>query len=856
MGLREYQRKRNFSRTPEPEGSVRASSEGHSYVIHKHAARRLHYDLRLELDGVLVSWAIPKGPSLDPKERRLAVHVEDHPLEYGSFEGNIPKGEYGAGTVLLWDRGTWEPIGDPHEGLRRGDFKFRLQGEKLRGSWVLVRMGKPASGEEKENWLLIKHSDEEAAPLSERDILLERPESVSSGRSMEEIAAAYDREWTAAGETSQKELRAKQSHRNGPAEKRRAPSIGLAAIPGARKSRPPGKIYPQLATLVSAVPRGENWLHEIKFDGYRALCRIENGKASFYTREGNDWTARFGRLSEEAAALPLAEAVLDGEVVVLLPDGSTSFQALQNAMGKGSDQPVYYAFDLLFLNGYDLREAPLIKRKEILASILENDAGLVRYSDHFQGPGEDLYKSACRHSLEGIISKRADRPYKEGRTADWLKIKCTNSQEFVIGGFTEPAGARAGFGALLVGLHENGDLRYCGKVGTGYSDRTLIELRSRLEKLQRPDSPFSNPPKGAAYRRARWVEPSMVAEVEFSSWTRDGFLRHPSFKGLREDKKPAEIRREQPAETPGTGVSRSAGKTPQIAGVKISNPGRLLYPDQGITKLELARYYEAVADWALPHIANRPLMFLRCPEGAAKKCFFQKHAADSVPHAVKRIALDQQGDDATGLAIDSLTGLISLAQMGVLEIHSWGCRIDRIEQPDLMIFDLDPDPSVPWSGVVAAAREIKSMLEGLGLKSFLKTTGGKGLHVEVPLVRRAGWDEVKEFSKDIAETLAREYPDRYTGVMSKARRNGKVFVDYLRNGRGATAICPYSSRARPGAPVSVPIHWDELNADLQPSRYTVRTVPERLSRLKEDPWAGIGKVRQSITASMRKKLAA
>jgi len=455
-----------------------------------------------------------------------------------------------------------------------------------------------------------------------------------------------------------------------------------------------------------------------------------------------------------------------------------------------------------------------------------------------------------------------------GRTTDWLKIKCLKGQEFVIGGFTDPAGGRQGFGALLVGIYENGSLIYCGRVGTGYSDRTLKELRSLLGKMEQSRSPFSNLPKDALPRPERrrlagslpmhgvhWVKPELVAQVEFAAWTRDGILRHPSFQGLREDKKASEVFRESPiASRESSNGSGSEHDKPEVAGVKISNPGRVLYAEQEIKKLDLARYYEAVADWALPHIKNRPLMFLRCPEGAGKQCFFQKHAADSVPEAVKRIALEEDGKEETGLTIDSLQGLISLAQMGVLEIHSWGCRIDRIEQPDLMVFDLDPDPSLGWQQVVDAAHEIRSFLQELGLKSFIKTTGGKGLHVEVPLIRRAGWDEVKEFSKDIAHTLAREHPDRYVAIMSKARRKGRIFVDYLRNGRGATAICPYSTRARAGAPVSVPVDWNEVTADLRPDQFTIRNLPQRLSRLKRDPWEEIEKVKQSITSAMRRKL--
>ena len=557
MGLEKYQQKRDFSRTPEPKGKTPPNAEGNSYLIHKHAARRLHYDLRLELDGVLLSWAIPKGPSLDPKERRLAVHVEDHPLEYGDFEGNIPKGEYGAGTVLLWDRGTWEPIGDPRDGLRKGDLKFRLHGEKLRGSWVLVRMGKPAAGaDEKQNWLLIKHSDEEAVPLQERDVLEELPDSVATGRSMQEIAEARDRQWTSEGETPE--------------------PPDLKTLSGARRSPFPERVRPQLATLVEKPPEGDEWLHEVKFDGYRALCRIEDGKARFYTRQGNDWTDRFASLVAAVEALTVQNALLDGEVAVLLQNGASSFQALQNSLTTKGKDLVYYVFDLLYLNGYDIRRTPLLERKALLASLLREEAGPVRFSDHFQGNGKELFETACKHSLEGIISKQANRPYTSGRSADWLKIKCVKSQEFIVGGFTDPGGSRIGFGALLVGFRENGKLVYAGKVGTGYTERTLKDLLPHLEKLQQPESPFVNPPKGSAVRKVHWVKPELVAQVEFSEWTRDGILRSPSFQGLREDKKPAEVGRENVAD-----AAQSQQDRLDVAGVRISNPDKILYPGQG-----------------------------------------------------------------------------------------------------------------------------------------------------------------------------------------------------------------------------------------------------------------------------------
>jgi bifunctional non-homologous end joining protein LigD len=849
MELKEYRRKRHFNRTPEPEGG--ACGKGNLYIIQKHAARRLHYDLRLELNGVLVSWAIPKGPSLDPREKRLAVHVEDHPVEYGDFEGSIPKGEYGGGTVLLWDRGTWEPEGDPREGLRRGDLKFRLSGEKLRGSWVLVRMGKPSTQEDqKENWLLIKHSDDEAAPLEKRDILQERPESVSTGRNMEEITADCDREWTSRGETPKEQLHAPAPKSASKEDEKPFGIEKMSNMPGAHKSPLPGKIHPQLATLSAEVPEGDQWLHEIKFDGYRALCRIEKGKSAFYTREGNDWTNQFGKLPQEAADLPIESAILDGEVVVLRPDGSTSFQALQNALGKGTVQPVYYAFDLLYLNGYDLRKSPLIERKALLSSLIQGTNGLVRYSDHYQGAGEDLFNSACKYALEGIISKRIDRPYTSGRTSDWLKIKCLSSQEFVIGGYTDPSGSRTGFGALLVGVYENRNLVYCGRVGTGYTDKLLEELHSRLMQLQQKATPFSNPPQDASARSVHWVKPELVAQVTFAGWTQGRILRHPSFQGLRKDKKPSEVRLEVASNPPADFEKQK----PETAGVKITNPDRILYPDQGITKIELVRYYEAIADWALPHIIDRPLMLLRCPEGLRKECFHQKHASIAVPASVKQIPLQEQGNDGIGLAIDSAAGLISLAQMGALEIHSWGCRIDRLERPDLMVFDLDPDPAVSWEKVVNAAFEIRSFLKNLGLETFVKTTGGKGFHLTVPLERKADWDQVKEFSKQVAETLAREFPDRYVAKMPKAQRKGKIYIDYLRNGRGATFICPYSTRARDGAPVSVPIHWEELNDELRSDQFTVRNLPQRMARLKCDPWKEIEKTKQSITSAMQKKL--
>ena len=552
MGLKRYQTKRNFKRTPEPRGTPRATKTGHSYVIQKHAARRLHYDFRLELNGVLVSWAVPKGPSLDPKEKRLAVHVEDHPVEYGGFEGIIPAGEYGGGTVLLWDRGEWTPDGDPVAGLHKGRLKFTLRGKKLRGGWTLVRMGGRAAEEQKENWLLIKENDAEAAPLTERDILEERPESIATGRGMDEIKGARDREWTSRGESKKNKSAPPRTKPQAKSTKTKAKSsavIKLDEVPGARRGELPQRIQPELATLVSQVPEGDDWLHEIKFDGYRALCRIESGKAVFLTRRGQDWTSRFGHLSETAASLPVRQALLDGEVVVLEPDGTTNFQSLQNALGgRTNDRLVYFVFDLLHLDGYDITQVPLLNRKEALAGLLKssNGNGSLRYSDHVLGNGKMLLRKACQLALEGVISKQANGSYRPGRGRDWLKTKCLQRQEFVIGGFTEPSGSREGLGSLLLGVHdEGGTLVYAGRVGTGFTSESLRQLHAGLSAIEQRSSPFPNVPRGAIPRDVHWVKPSLVAEVEFIGWTNDGRLRHPSFQGLREDKSAREVVREK-----------------------------------------------------------------------------------------------------------------------------------------------------------------------------------------------------------------------------------------------------------------------------------------------------------------------
>jgi bifunctional non-homologous end joining protein LigD len=873
MGLQEYKRKRDFKKTPEPAGKVHAQP-GSSFVIQKHAATRLHYDFRLEMEGVLRSWAVPKGPSLDPAEKRLAVHVEDHPLEYGDFEGIIPKGQYGGGTVLLWDRGTWYPDGDPVAAYRKGHLKFRLDGEKLHGGWHLVRMHGERAGENKENWLLFKEDDEAAVPGSGDAVTTEYPDSVETHRGIEKIAADPDRVWQS---NRAEEVKQVEETKKAKAKPKKTAEKKSPAVPGARKGKLPGEIEPELATLVSAPPADDGWLYEVKLDGYRILCAVEDGEAKLFTRRANDWTQRFAPLAAAAAKLPVSSALFDGEAVVLKPDGTTSFQALQNALNEDRKSAlVYYAFDLLHLDGWDLRPAPLTARKEALRALLgENQT--IRYSDHVQGQGEGFYQQACSFGLEGIIAKRADAPYRSGRGKDWLKVKCLKRQEFVVAGFTDPEGSRVGLGALLLGVHDPaGDLLYAGKVGTGFDQKLLRDLRKRLDKLERKTPAFANPPRGAEARRSHWVEPKLVAEIAFTEWTEDGVLRHPTFQGLREDKPASEVVREEPQDRPQP-QSRKTEPAPQakktrgkktmappvhpiapdaatateFSGVRFTHPERVLFPEQGVTKRDLAIYYERIADWILPHIAKRPLTLVRCPEGRQKQCFYQKHVTDQFPKSVKRVEVAEGGKNVPYGAVTSMEGLLSLVQMGALELHIWGAHLDAIEKPDYVVFDLDPDEGLGWDRVVEGAKTLRVLLEHLGLRTWLKTTGGKGLHVCLPLARRAGWDEVKAFTKAVSETMVAHDPSRYTAKLPKASRKGKIFIDYLRNGRGATSIAAYSTRARPNAPVSAPLFWEELDTDVRANTFTVKTLPERLEELKSDPWEDFLKVKQSLTAAMK-----
>jgi bifunctional non-homologous end joining protein LigD len=850
MALETYNKKRDFKKTPEPPGKKSRTQTGFSFVIQKHAARRLHYDFRLELDGVLLSWAVPKGPSLDPKEKRLAVHVEDHPIEYGKFEGIIPQKQYGAGAVILWDRGTWAAKGDPRQSYEQGRMKFDLCGEKLRGGWTLVRMaGREERG--RENWLLIKERDDEAVPGDGEGIVEREPASVASGYTIEQIAASPPRAWT-----------------GGKARKlKSAASEGL-------ESELPEMMKPQLATLVKEAPHGDAWLHEIKYDGYRILCRIDDGEVQLVSRNGLDWTSRFPSLADAARDLPVKNGWFDGEVVVQKPDGSTSFQALQNVLNEGSEADLaYFLFDVPFCNGRDLRDTPLVERKKLLEKLVPRK-GPIRYSDHIEGRGEEVIEHACEHELEGIISKLRDSKYRSTRTRDWVKVKCARRQEFVIGGYTDPSGSRVGFGALLLGVQESGRLVYRGKVGTGFNSESLRNLKLKLEKIKRDKSAFANPPRE---RGIHWVEPRLVAEVAFTELTEDGSIRHGSFQGLREDKSAKEVVEEEPLDqtanetssrTPshrrkpasrkyamlGSGFRRNDDDLPKI---RLTHPDKVLYAEQGVTKRDLALYYASVAGWILPHLKKRPLTLVRCPNGPNAQCFYQKHMKETVPESIESVPIpESDGTTSQYMMVNSPDALIATVQMGVLELHPWGSTADNLERPDRMFFDLDPDLGLDFDKVIEAAHLLRAKLSDLGLASFVKTTGGKGLHVVVPLERRNSWDEVKSFSRAVSEAIVRESPRSYVATMSKAKRKEKIFIDYFRNGRGQTAVAAFSTRAKPGATVSVPIDWKELEPGLKADQWNVLNLAERLQGLAKDPWRDFFEVRQSITKKMQRALAA
>ena len=854
MALEEYRRKRRFETTPEPKGKApRTRTKALSFVVHKHAARRLHYDFRLEYDGVLKSWAVPKGPSIDPADKRLAVQVEDHPVEYGGFEGTIPEGEYGGGTVMLWDRGTWEPIGDPAAGLANGNLKFTLAGKRLKGNWALIRMSGARGGGGK-NWLLIKERDALARPGHGEELVERFDRSVESRRSMDGIAKSHGKVWRS---TPRRTALMTQSERlMERVAKRDAARPDPAKIEGAVRARLPASPRPELATLADEAPAGADWLHEIKFDGYRMLARIASGKVRMLSRNGKDWTGRFAKIEAALGDLPLGEAVIDGEVVHLEPSGISSFSALKDDLSaKRTDHLVYYVFDLLHLDGYSLLQAPLEARKRALEDLVaQSSDGPVRFSEHVAGNGARFHDRACRLKLEGIVSKRRQSPYRAARTGDWLKIKCVKREEFIVLGWTDPEGKRRGLGALLLGYFDPAKvLRFAGAVGTGFTERTLGELRQKLDRLARKSAPSPEIARDAP-KRAHWVAPKLVAEVQYAEWTEDGRLRHPSYLGLREDKEADDVipdRLRAAALRPD--APPSANETVELAGVRLTHAGKILYPEHAITKLDLAQYYVAVAGSMLPHVKGRPLTLLRCPAGAGGKCFYQKHPGEGAPAALRRIEIEEKEGQSTYLIAEDAAGLVALVQMGVLEIHLWGSTMRALEQPDRIVFDLDPDDGLAWDRVAAGALLVRDLLAEMGLESWAKATGGKGLHVVLPVRPQYDWHGIKAFAHAVADEIVRRHPDSYTGNLAKKARHGKIFIDYLRNQRGATAIAPFSARAWAGAPVAVPLSWREVEDGVRSDAFTVATAPGRLQKLRRDPWAGLLECRQTLPAAIMRK---
>jgi len=854
-GLKTYRAKRHFGVTAEPKGKV-ARKSGNAFVIQKHAARRLHYDLRLELDGVMKSWAVTRGPSLVPGEKRLAVQVEDHPIAYNKFEGTIPEGEYGGGTVMIWDRGHWQPENDPHKGLAKGHLAFTLNGKKLRGGWHLVRMHR-RPGEKRDNWLLIKQHDGAERSARDKDILEDEPLSVKTGRTMEEITKGPKKEWrtnrpntVTAPKTTARKARTSAIESVRRSESR--PPSKDDPLAGARRAALPAFVAPCLATLSDKAPDSDKWVHEIKFDGYRIQARLDRGKVKLFTRKGLDWTKKFPTIAAAIAKLPAESALIDGELVAEGGDGISSFSLLQQDLKAARhDRMALYVFDLMHLDGADLKQLPLVSRKDALARLLKRQPapGPLRLSESLIEPGTTLLRHACKMGLEGIVSKLAESPYRSGRGHDWIKAKCSDRQELVVAGLVPSTADTHAVGALVLGFYERGKLHYAGRTGTGFTHKVARTLYRKLTAMKADKTPFDAvPAEERGVRKPIWIEPKVVVEVDFHGWTHSGRVRQASFQGVREDKSARDVVREKaiPAASRGAGVKRSVpAKKPDVsvAGIHLTHPDRVYWSGAGgITKHGLAEFYVRVWKWMRPHLVGRPISLLRCPEGAEGQCFFQKHARAGIPTEHLRL-VPEKGDKI--ISIDDLDGLIALVQGGVLEIHTRGTTIDDRERADRLVFDLDPGPGTGWKDVVAAARDVHERLESIKLKTFLKTSGGKGLHVVLP-IKPTPWEEAKTFTRAVAEAMEADRPDRYVSSATKAKRNKRIFVDYLRNSREATAVAPYSTRARAGAPVSVPIDWSELGSLKAANQYTVQNLMQRLSRMRTDPWAAIGRVRQSL----------
>jgi bifunctional non-homologous end joining protein LigD len=820
--LARYWAKRDFNVTGEPRGEVKARGDALSFVVQKHWASRLHYDFRLELDGVLLSWAVPKGPSFDPADKQIAIHVEDHPLDYGGFEGTIPKGQYGAGTVIVWDRGTWEPAADPREGLKAGKLVFTLHGHKLAGLWELVRIAKP--GDKQEAWILFKKRDRQARPRAEYDVLSALPDSVIAKPLKAEAVASSD---------------------------------GIPA--GAVKSPLPAKLAPQLPTLAAAAPASDQWIWEIKFDGYRLLARVEGSNVQLITRGGHDWSAKMPALVQAIASLGLGSAWLDGEIVVIGANGLPDFHALQNAIDTSrSDNIEYFLFDAPWLEGYDLRKVPLVARRQLLQRLMEEHSHpRLRFSAAFDADAASILESARRMGLEGVIAKRKDAPYESRRTETWLKLKNKLRQEFVVGGYSDRAGTASEIGALMLGVYEaDGTLRYVGNVGTGWDAKTAAALKKKLAKMELPETPFSSgkPPGGRSRwgttsAPAIWVQPRLVAEVEFSDWTPEQQLRHAKFIALRADKTAAQVRREDAVMPAGPTLLQSGGSV--VDGIKVSNPERVVDAQSGVTKLELVRYYESVAQWMLPHLKGRPCSLVRGPNGVAGELFYQKHLNEQAITEVRELPAALWPGHPSLIEIPTRKALVAAAQLNVIEFHTWNATEKKIGRPDRVIFDLDPGEGVPWQQVQEAALLVRGMLTELGLQAWLKTSGGKGLHVVVPLTPREGWDAVKAFSESVVQHMAKVIPQRFVAKSGAANRVGRIFIDFLRNGHGATTAAAFSARSRPGLGVSMPIAWEDLGALKGGNQWTVRTAREHLSFQQADPWEGYWACKQTIAAGVK-----
>ncbi len=912
--LARYRAMRDFAMTAEPSGSsgpAAKTGDELPFVVQKHAATRLHYDFRLGWRGVLKSWAITKGPSYVVNDKRLAVEVEDHPIEYGGFEGTIPKGQYGGGTVMVWDQGTWEPVTPVDEGLAKGHIKFILHGKKLKGHWALIRMKGDRFGEKgKNNWLLIKEHDEYERAADDPAITEEAPDSAVTGRSIEQIAAAEDHVWNSNKPEKTPANRSRLTRRDTlpKAQPPARPAAQLVALPDrssalreAPKEKLPGFLAPELASSVAEPPEGDAWLHELKLDGYRIQIHIDEhaGKrrARLFTRKGLDWTPRMPAVAAAAVVLPVHAAIIDGEVVVLDERGHSSFADLQAAFDENAPHPLtYFAFDLLHLDGHNLRSLSLERRKAILEGVLQERASnantdpTILYSSHIRAHGGTMFRKACEMGAEGIVSKLARAPYQTGRSRGWLKSKCVMQQEFVVGGFTELSNGSHGVGSLLLGYYKGDKLIYAGRTGTGFTRKTHELLRDRLDPLHQSKTPFEDPP-AEARKGAIWVKPTTVVEVRFANWTSDNLVRQAAFLGLREDKEAKEVVRETAGPVPkearrnesrahslpakaepephhtttaksahhappaSTAAARVTSHSPgsrkdraEVAGVSISHPDKVLDEQSGITKLQLAEYYAAVADHILPHIAHRPLSIVRCPEGSGKPCFFQKHIGMGVPKGIDSVPIVSKSGGAPEqyLTLSTVEGLVGLAQMGVLEIHPWGSRNETLEKPDRLIIDLDPDEKLARDRLVESAMEVRDLMKQLGLDSFVKTTGGKGLHVVAPVTPDHEWPEFKEFAHNFVLMMERANPKLYLTKMTKSARTGRIFLDYLRNERGATAVAPWSPRARIGVRVAVPLTWAEL-ARTDPKQFSVATFSEWKSRLGRDPWLKMDAVHQKLT---------